>query len=617
VWGGAVLVAGATGAVVLRALAAMPDDDVDRAVMMPAVGLGVWGAIGLVLAAGHVLRLDVVLVVATAALLAGVWSFTTALGGALRRQRGGPSWVWVAIGVVFAAMLVVAMAPPVTGDQTKYQLAYPKMYAEAGGLVPTPWTFWGQQQFLQNFLFAVAYTVWGERLALLLNVTWVPLAAAASALLVERHLWRGAGPAAAALLVTMPMMWSLGTKAGSDLALVAYTTLAVAAILDWRDRGDGKALRRAALVAGLAGGTKVMGLLTPALLGPLVLFAQVTGHRTARARLGAGVVFACIVLAMASPPYVRNLVETGNPLHPFGAGVFPSKHWSPEAGVYLDEYYHQYRTERALRREAAPYRSWEVVRFPWDLTMAPESFERAARGSLDVGPFALALLPAAIVLAWRRRAAAWVLGIGVAYVIVIAVAAWAHPRYVFPGIVLASAVAVAGAGALAGRWAGPLVAVTLAGHLAVTGRLALPEFGQQVRAAAGLVSREQFLDRQSPRYRFWHQACSVIGTRGLALVLEKIPHPYFMNCPFVLASYLEQQLVDYRSIATAAELEAAARRLGATHVVVSQADLDRHADAYEARVTALWRAWVGGLGAPQLEQDAYALYVLPPAGGIR
>jgi hypothetical protein len=52
-------------------------------------------------------------------------------------------------------------------------------------------------------------------------------------------------------------------------------------------------------------------------------------------------------------------------------------------------------------------------------------------------------------------------------------------------------------------------------------------------------------------------------------------------------------------------------------VVVSRVDLDRHADPYEAQVTALWREWVGRLGVPRLEQDAYALYVLPPAGGAR
>jgi hypothetical protein len=617
VWAAALLVAGATGAVVLRVLRAMPADDVERALVMLAVGLGVWGTFGLVFAARHTLRQDHVLVLGMALLIAGVWSFGTALRGAWRRVWAGPSWACALTAALFAAMVLAAMAPPVSGDQTKYQLAYPKLYAEAGGLVPTPWTFWGQQQFLQNFLFAVAYAVRGERLALLLNVTWVPLAAAAQALLVERYLWRGAGAAAAALLVTMPMTWSLGTKGGSDLALVAYTTLAVTGLLEWRRGGDGGTLRRTALLAGLAGGTKVMGLLTPGLVGAFVLLAWAPGRRSGRVRLGAAGVFGAIVLAAAAPPYVRNLVETGNPLHPFGAGVFPSAHWSAAAGSYLNEYYEQYRSERSVRRAAEPYRGWEVARFPWDLTMAPESFERAARGSLDVGPFALALLPGALVLAWRRRAAAWVLGIGAAYVLVIAVGAWAHPRYVFPGVVLVSAVAVAGAGALLPRWFGPLVAVTLAGHLAVTARLIWPEFPHQVRAAVGLVSRDEFLAAESARYRFWRRACSVIGTRGLAFVLEKIPHPYFMECPVVLASYLEQQLVDYRSIATPGDLDAAARRLGATHVVVSQDDLGRHADPYETRVTALWRAWIGGLGAPQLEQDAYALYVLPPPRSAR
>jgi hypothetical protein len=608
----ALLAAAGLGAGVLYGARARPADARDGILWMLAVGLGAWGLLGLGLAAAHLLRPGVVLALALFGLVIGgrdVWRTVAGLLQARRRFS-----VLMAPAVMLLVVGVAVMAPVVTGDQTKYQLAYPKLYAQAGGLVATPWTFWGNQQFVQNFLFAVAYTVRGERLALLLNAAWLPLAAGALARLVDRHLWRGVGGVAAALLITLPMAWSLATKAGADLTLVACTTLALGAFLDWRRREDGGALRRCALAAGLAGGTKVMGLLTPALLGASLLYLAWSRRRSLAASLRVGLVFGVLAGAVAAPPYVRNALETGNPLHPFAAGVFASRNWNVEAARYLDEYYRQYQVERAARRAGAPYRGLELLRFPWDVTMVPESFERAARQSLDLGPFALAFLPAALWFAWRHRPGAWVFGVGAAYVIAIAAGVWAHPRYVLPGVALVLAVATAGARALGGRWFPAVVAWTLVGHLVIVSRLALPMLPDQLRVVAGRLSREEYLQRYSERYGFWRRACPVVGTTGLVLVLEKIPHPYFIDCPFVLASYLEQAMIDYRTIGTVPDLEQAAQRLGITHIAVSQVDLERRADPYEARVAALWRGWTVRLGEPQLEVAPYALYALPRPG---
>jgi hypothetical protein len=610
----AVWAAASLGACILRGVRAVPHDARDRLLWMAATGFGAWGMIGLGLAAAHALRADIVLALACAGLAAGGKTSWDALRGTLRARRRRLGLA-LASAVTLAALVVVALAPVVTGDQTKYQLAYPKLYAEAGGLVATPWTFWGNQQFLQNFGLAVAYAVRGERLALLTNVVWLPLAAGALARLVDRHLWRGVGGTAAALLITVPIGWSLASKAGADLPLCAFTTLAVTAFLDWRRSMEGGALRRCALAAGLAGGTKVMGLLTPALLGAGLLVVAWTKRPTLRATLTAALVFGTLAGSVAAPPYVRNWLETGNPLYPFAPGLFDGRHWSVAAGRYLDEYYRQYQVDRAARRGGAPYRGVEFWRFPWDATMVPESFERAARQSLDVGPFTLAFLPAALWWATRRSAVAWTLGIGVLYASIIAGGVWAHPRYVFPGVVLILAGAVAGARALGGRWFPVVVAGTLVGHLVVTSRLVLPDLPDQLRVVAGMLSPAQYLERHSERYRFWRRACPVVGTTGVVMVLEKIPHPYFITCRFVLASYLEQALIDYRTIESAAELDAAARRLGVTHVAVSRTDLERRADPYEAHATELWRAWTGTLGSPSLAVDSYALYVVPDRSG--
>src|SRR5207248_4099571 len=57
------------------------------------------------------------------------------------------------------------------------------------------------------------------------------------------------------------------THAGSDLPVVLYAALAMAALFDWTASGRAADVRRAGLMAGLAGASKVMGLLVPALLG--------------------------------------------------------------------------------------------------------------------------------------------------------------------------------------------------------------------------------------------------------------------------------------------------------------------------------------------------------------
>ena len=110
-----------------------------------------------------------------------------------RCGRRARRFAWALVLVCAVVLLAEAptwFAPPVGGDQTKYQLAYPRLFAMAGGIVPTPWCFWGSQQWLQNFLFALAYAVHGEDLARCMNAAEGVLAALALATPARRHLAR-------------------------------------------------------------------------------------------------------------------------------------------------------------------------------------------------------------------------------------------------------------------------------------------------------------------------------------------------------------------------------------------------------------------------------------------
>ena len=355
-----------------------------------------------------------------------------------------------------------------------------------------------------------------------------------------------------------------------------------------------------------------MGLLVPVLVGIGVLIVLARRRPPLPRAVGACVSFGVLVLVALSPWYTRNLVETGDPLYPFGVRVFAGRNWSVAAGDYLELYYSQYRTVEAAKRQEKPYEGFELVWFPWDFTMHPASFENAGRQALDVSPVVLAFLPAVLLVRRRRAATLAIAAIGVAYIAIIAGGAWAHPRYVFVGIALAFAAAIPAARALCGRRVFAVaLGLTLAGNLALLTRMQRAMWFDQVRVALGRMTADAFLARYEDRWVFWQQANRAIPPVGRVVVLEKIPHPYYIERPFVLLSYLEQGLVDYRRIDTVSALDAALHQLGASHVVVDEHGLEAADDPFEARVTALWRAFVAQLGAPVVHAGGYALYRLP------
>src|SRR5262245_49249103 len=124
----ATFVVAALGACVLRAVRAVPVDPRDRILWMAAIGFGAWGLLGLGLAAAHLLHAVVVIVIACGAVAAGGRPVWEALRGALDARRGRRLRIALAPAITLTALIVVALAPVVTGDQTKYQLAYPKLY---------------------------------------------------------------------------------------------------------------------------------------------------------------------------------------------------------------------------------------------------------------------------------------------------------------------------------------------------------------------------------------------------------------------------------------------------------------------------------------------------------
>ncbi len=503
----------------------------------------------------------------------------------------------VLLGVFLVSVeIVFNLAPPVGGDQTKYHLVYPRLYAETHALFETPWTFWGYLQYLVNMLFAAAFALRGDVLARLINVTYGGLAILAVFAVGRRVFGRRVGVWAAGLFLTMPMTATLMTRAWVEFALAVYVLLAVAAVLAWWDSGAKPWLAIGAVMAGFAGGTKIMGLLACGLLG-LVILGRIL-HREGLGATGAAVrtvvAFGLVAGLVASPCYLRNAAATGNPIFPFGYGVFGGAHWSAEAAAGLDGYYQAYRDNQARKRESGSYDSLaDRVRFPWDVTMAPHSFGEGSRSAYDLGPFVLAFAPGLLLL--RRDPRAWLLGgLALGYAVTIVIGMWPHPRYIHPALPLLLIVAVRAVdslrayGAVASRVATLVLALTVVGQAALSLRMMAPGWPDAARVAVGAMTSEEFLTRYERRYPLWALVNAEVPPDGNVLILGMIPHPYHLERRFTLASPLEQGAMDYRSIATVDEFVARLEAFGVTHVVREPERAKPGINPVGTRVLGLW-----------------------------
>ncbi len=536
---------------------------------------------------------------------------------ASRPSRSERTIIALAI-VMVACEVVMVFAPPVGGDQTKYQLVYPRLFAEAHRLVATPWSFWGYLQYLMNMLFTAAFVLRGDVLARLLNDTYGVLLVFAVFVLGRRTFSRQTGIWAAALFLSMPLTATLMVRAWVEFALTFYAVLATIAVLAWRRSGAHPWLALAAVMAGFAAGTKIIGILVPAVLGLVVLGHLLEGGDRARWRMcvatAAG--FGVLAAAVASPCYVRNAAETGNPIYPFGYALFGGRDWSADAARGLDAYYEAYRDSAAARRDGHAYTSaWQALRFPWDVTMAPQSFEEVGRSAYDLGPFLLAFVPAVLLL--RREREAWILvGVGMAYAIPVVFGMWAHPRYVHPVLPLLLVVAVEGVrrlrtyGTGAARAVTALLALTVALQVALSGRVLTPLWNDSVRVAFGGMTSDAFLRRNERRYVLASMVQAQVPPNGNVLVLGMIPHPYYyVGRRFTLASPLEQNALDYRRMTTVDDFRSAVRRLGVTHVVREVEAEKRAANPVGDHVLQLWDGLLAD--ADKLgETDGGALYRL-------
>lgn len=519
--------AAGAGLWLLRRFGPTPESLTDAFALALPLGLG---ALGLAtLALGELGELDhgrLETVLAGGAILAGLALARATMRYARTKPLERPVFEWpdralaIVTGAALASTLLTALTPVTDGDALCYHLQVPKWFLERGAVGFDPDLHETVYPLLTEMLYAVGLAFrgpiacrliqWLLGVGFALNVT-----ALARPSLGPRAWWAGV----IALLV--PAITNGMSAPLNDVALAAYGTAALHA---WSRFRDAPSLRAAALTGaftGLAMGVKYPALVLAGLLGLAVapgLLSRVffrlstggagmplVGTRLARRRLAQLVdrwttsietgeaprrrrfihlfVFVAFAWMIGGVWYVRALVHTGNPVHPFFRHAF--------GGAGLDEVL-------APEKRPLPVDPAHLLTSLVSLTLEPDRFDSFSH---QFGPVFLLFLPA---LLWERpnRRVLGLAAIGYGF-LMICMTQRQSMRFL---LIAVSPLSVAVAWLARSWWerrtlASRALVGALVACLAFESALALARTRHGWKVALGLESVDHYLVAHEPTYR--------------------------------------------------------------------------------------------------------------------
>ncbi len=497
------------------------------------------------------------------------------------RPRGslpkGPSAIGllvVALAGLVALVSVLAPSDLYDWDTLAYHLALAKV-----------WLAQGQMSFVSydhhsNFPYiADGLSVWGQ--------AWGGQAGAKSFMLAyafygcfavfglaRAHYGAVAAWWSTVAFATVPMVvWESGT-AYIDVAHSLFGGLGIwlAAGLVAADENEEKGRWiLPALLLGGAVGSKYTALQTVPILG-LVLLVYAFARKAARpmdvVKMG------LVALAIGSPWYIKNVVNTGNPVYPFFYSVFHGKNWDAFAArIYSNEQ----QTFGAARPMAEPYTEGPVepIRLGSSILGTAYMPGRYTNPGPTQGfgfPFSsLGAIPLAALFAWlisgrsgRREGVALAVALvsfGVWFVLS------QQSRY---ALVWCLPLILMSGGAVVRLRAGPLFAGAIA--LQALGTLYLQtryddRFAAKLRVVLGSEKADDYETRMIPfaePARFLNNVA-----KGGRVALYNELFGYLLDVPYIWADPGNTTELDYAAMKSGDDLIAALQKLGVSHVYIA------------------------------------------------
>lgn len=288
----------------------------------------------------------------------------------------------VILAIFIILNILVSLSPPFLWDELDYNLAIPKIYARHHKLVTLDNMYKSHYPFNINILFSLALVLKNAYIAKLIMFGYGTLLAFAVFSFGHRYFDIRTGLISMLIFYTLPMVSAHITSTYIDIGVAFYVFLAFYAFIMLLYSDNKKWFYVSAIMSGLSISSKHLALYyLPVMfifLSYKLLFKDKKNIFKYIWLIG---LYFIISFLLVSPWYVKNYIETGNPIWPFGYYIF--------GGKYLDKEINYVLTGPFFNKAFGGTSFVDYITFLWQATMNSSQYAL----TLGFGVIFLAFVP--------------------------------------------------------------------------------------------------------------------------------------------------------------------------------------------------------------------------------
>jgi hypothetical protein len=233
--------------------------------------------------------------------------------------------------VVFCTEIILNLTPPISRDALIHHLAVPKLWLKNGGFYEIHWADYSYYPMFINLLYLVSLYFKNDIAPKIIHLAFGTGTGLLIYFYLKHRFGRNWGLLGMVIFITTPIVVWLSTSAYIDLGMTFFTTGSVLAFIKWRDSeyGQFKWLLISSCCMGMAIGSKYNALIAWFIMNLILMLSYAKDTQRQIGTLKYGTMFFMITAIVASPWYLKNYFQTGNPFYPLFNSFFQSLHHQP------------------------------------------------------------------------------------------------------------------------------------------------------------------------------------------------------------------------------------------------------------------------------------------------
>jgi hypothetical protein len=237
-------------------------------------------------------------------------------------------FLYATIIMLLCMEFILNLTPPISRDALIHHLAVPKLWLKHGRIYEIPWANYAYYPMNIDLLYALCLYFNNDIAPKFIHLAFGFGTGLMIYLYLKPKYSRNWGLLGMVIFISTPIVIWLSTTAYVDLGMTFFITASVMAFIKWRD-SEYKSIKwflLSGLAMGIAVGSKYNALIAAFILNMLLMLSAVRDTHKQKAALWYGILFFAITAFVASPWYLKNYLQTGNPFYPLFGGFFKSLH---------------------------------------------------------------------------------------------------------------------------------------------------------------------------------------------------------------------------------------------------------------------------------------------------